>query len=133
VSDSIKNWHLTPVGRIGLRDDGIVCAEITPDVEQSPETARANLEVAFRVAGNRRRPVLLDLRGALPLRDSTRKVYTSKKIGQNFLGIALVIHMDIVSRSMANLYLQVARLPIPTKIFSDYEDAISWLKKIKSN
>lgn len=124
------DWKFTPVGRVGLRPDGIVSVEITPDVEQIPETAKANLQAAIETAGGKRRPILLDLRGALPLSRVTRKVYTSKEVGKSFTGIALIIHMDVVSRSMANLYLHVAKLSIPTKIFSDYDEALAWLKKL---
>ncbi|MEQ1876496.1 MAG: hypothetical protein ABL958_07610 [Bdellovibrionia bacterium] len=126
------SWSVTPVGRVGLRPDGIVCCEITPEVEQTPDSARKNLLAAFRVAGDRRRPIIVDLRGALPLGTSTRRVYTNKDIGQSFSAIALVIHMDIVSRSMANVYLHIAKLPVPAKIFSEFSEAVAWVSKRKS-
>src|SRR5687767_13149436 len=121
---------MTPVARARLREDGIVYIEITPGLEQTPQRARENLQVAFRLCGNKRRPIIVDLRGALPLDQTTRRVYTSKEISQYFTGLALLTMSDTVSKMMANVYLTVARLSIPTRMFWDMDQAAEWLHSL---
>jgi hypothetical protein len=124
------DWKVTPVARMALRDDGVILVEITPGCEQTPEAAQDNLTAAIQLAAGVRRPLLLDLRGAVPLDPATRQVYTDKKIAISFLALGIVVHMDRLSRLMADVYLTVAKLPLPTKIFSSETKASAWLNQI---
>jgi hypothetical protein len=124
------NWIMTPVARACVREDGIVYVEITPGCEQTPESARHNLNSAFKLCGGIKRPIIVDLRGAVPLDRATRQVYTGQDIAENFTGLAIMTMSDPVNRLMANVYLNVARLPIPTRTFSDIERAVVWLKSL---
>lgn len=78
-----------------------------------------------------RRGLLVDLRGALPLEPDSRAVYSQRAIANHFYAIAMVINVDLISRIMANVYMQVARLPIRMKVFADFQAALDWLKAIE--
>jgi hypothetical protein len=47
---------------------------------------------------------------------------------EHFLGLAMVVDISPVSKMMANVYLRVAKPKIPTKIFTDEQEGIEWLK-----
>src|SRR5262245_4492432 len=112
-------WIKTEVARIGLRSDGIIQVEIAEGSDQSPEHAEEKLFVCRRLSGDQKRPLLVDLRGAMVLQPKTRLVYSNIEIAAWFCGLAMVINKDPLSRMMINLYLQVAEMPMPMKVFSD--------------
>ncbi|HEX4925338.1 MAG TPA: hypothetical protein VFV50_14685 [Bdellovibrionales bacterium] len=123
---------VTPVARMKRRSDGIIYVEITPGIEQTPEKARENLEAAIKLAGGQKLSVLLDLRGALPLTSDTRKVYASEEISDAFAALAILTHLDPISRMMGNFYLKFANLAIPTRLFTEAVKALEWLHNRQS-
>jgi len=124
-------WIQTEVAQIGLRPDGIIWVEIEPGVDQSVEQAEANLKVCKQLSAGLKRPLLIDLRGAMVLQPKTRLVYSDIEISSHFRGLAMVINKDPLSRMMINLYLQVATMPMPMKVFSDLPGAVEWLLTLK--
>lgn len=105
------NWISTRTGRICL-------------------DAHENLKISSSFCEKSRRPILIDVRSANPLTPETRAAYSDTKISKSFSGLAMVSlsNMNSMSRRMVNIYLQVARLSIPTKIFDDIDQAKAWLK-----
>lgn len=126
------DWVLTPVARMKRRHDAITYVEVTPGIEQTPLTARENLEAAMKLAGNERLPLLLDLRGAVSLTTGTRRVYSGIEVGNSFCALAILTHVDLLSRTMGQIYLRFANLPIPTKIFIEPVAALEWLHKAQT-
>ncbi len=119
------------MARIALRNDGIIWVEITPGADQSVAQAEENLRVCKSLRGDSKRPLLIDLRGAMVLQPKTRLVYSNIEIASFFSSLAMVAHRDPLSRMMLNLYLQVATLPMPMKVFADLEPAVAWSLKHK--
>lgn len=127
-SDFDSDWVLTASGRIRLLKSGIIQVEIKTDHTQTPEDARDNLRIATGYCLNQTRAVLLDLRGTDPLSVETRTVYMHPDMAKSFKALALVVSSDKMSRLMGNIYMLVARLPFPMRLFNATEDAKSWLK-----
>ena len=123
-------WIITASGKIRLLQEGIVHVHINPGHPQTPENARENLEVAMSFCQKGPRCVVLDLRGALPLSKETRAVYSDPKMSEFFRGLAMVVKTDRISQLMANVYMQVARMPFPIRLCFDFEEGTNWLKKI---
>src|SRR5205823_6382567 len=94
---------------------------------QALDDAEVNLSAAIQETGEQRRPLLLDLRQAMPLDDDIRRLYSGPRIADNFSALGLVVADGPFGRMMANLYLRVANLEIATRLFATEGEAIAWL------
>jgi len=122
----------TRTALIYLLDPGIIIVRVKKDLLQTPDDAEKNLSAAIRQAGERRLPLLLDIRQAMPLEDDIRRQYSGPRVVDNFSALGLVADEGPFGRMMANLYLRVADLEIPTRLFATEGEAIAWLLEHRS-
>ena len=120
------NLHTAEIER---GEDGIIYVRIRPQVVQSQVDAQVNLAAAIAFAGDTPKPLLLDLRQTEPLKPEVRQCYKGSKVEAHFAALAILVGMSDVKRALANIYLSVAGLKIPTQIFSDEPSAKAWLSK----
>ena len=132
-SETESDWIHTATARIRLRADRHIHVEISAARDQLPEDAIENLGIAATFCKERRRCVILDLRGTNPLPAETRLVYMDPVMGKSYKELALVVSSDKVSRLMANIYMLVARLPFPMRLCLDVEEARAWLDGFKES
>ena len=118
----------TATARIVLGEDGVLVVRIRKDARQSPSDARANLDTAVSESGGRRRPLLVDITGSPPLDAETRHLYSGQRLVAAFTALALLVEASPLGRMMGNVYLRVARPGIPTQLFVDEPQALTWLK-----
>jgi hypothetical protein len=111
-------------------DDGgpIVTIRILPQVIQSLDDARENIEECIRAAGQRSR-LLIDIRNAEILSAEVRHYYSGEQLTQWFSALALLVEGSPLGRVMGNLYLRIARPGVPTRVFSNERDALTWLRE----
>jgi hypothetical protein len=107
----------------------IVAIRILPDVLQSLDDARANIETCAQAAGNRRCRLLIDIRKAALISAEVRHYYSGEKLAQWFSALALLVDASPVGRVMGNLYLRISRPGVPTRIFSAEDPAMTWLRE----
>ena len=88
--------------------------------------AREALEATHRVAGDRRRPVLVDLRGIRSESRDAREFFASSEVGTKVTAVALVIGSP-VSTVIGNFFLRLREQPVPTRLFGDEPAAVEWL------
>ncbi|MGE4133921.1 MAG: hypothetical protein AB7F86_19955 [Bdellovibrionales bacterium] len=122
-----KSWQQTSVAKIGLREDGIIYVRIEPGQDQPVAAAQENVSVCKQLSNGNRRPLLVDLRGAMVLTPETRLVYADPDLAHHFCKLAMVISQDPISRMMINLYLRTAQIGLPMKVFSTVPKAADWL------
>jgi len=122
----------TRTALIYLLDPGIVMVRIKKELLQTLDDAEKNLSAAVRETGEQRRPLLLDLRQAMPLDDDIRRQYSGPRVVDNFSALGLVVDDGPFGRMMANLYLSVADLEIATRLFATEGEAIAWLIEHRS-
>ena len=101
---------------------------INDGVQQSLANAQENLALAVAQAGGVRRPLLIDIRTALPLDADARHHYSGQALVERFSALALLVEASPFGRMLGNVYLRVARPGIPTRLFADETLAIDWLK-----
>src|SRR5262245_1262954 len=117
----------TTTAIIQLSDDGLVIVRIRDRAHQSVEDTKANLAAAMSATAGRRRPLLVDIRTALPLDAEARHHYMGQTLVDSFSAMALLVESSPFGRMMGNVYLRVARPGIPTQLFNDESLAARWL------
>src|SRR5262245_11569282 len=118
----------TATSQIDLEEDGVLVVRIQHGARQSIAEAKENLAVAVAETLGRRRPLLIDIRGAQPLDADARHHYSGQTLIDCFSALALLIEGSPFGRMMGNVYLRVARPGIPTQLFLDESEAVEWLQ-----
>jgi hypothetical protein len=111
---------------------GIVMVRVKKDVLQSLDDAAKNLAAAILETGGQRRPLLIDIRAAIPLEDDVRRKYSGPIVVEHFSALGLVVDDGPFGRMMGNLYFRVAELGIDTQLFADEGVAIAWLLEYRT-
>ena len=117
----------TPTAVVALQDDSIVTVRIRPGIAQTVTDAELNLAAALDLREGRRRPILVDIREAVPLAADVRRYYSGPVL-KSFSAMALLIHASPLGRMIGNVYLRVANTPIPTRLFTSEDSAVEWLR-----
>src|SRR6185369_12964770 len=117
----------TRTARIGLNDDGVLIVRINDGALQMLADAEENLAAAVSEAGDRRRPLLIDIRRAMPLDAAARHHYSGQTLVERFSALALLVEGSPFGRMMGNIYLRIAQPGIPTQLFADETTAMTWL------
>ena len=113
--------------QIHLAPYGIVMVRIKKDAIQSLDDAVQNLAAAVEATDRQRRPLLIDIRTAMPLEDEIRRYYSGQTVVEHFAALGLIVDGGPFGRMMGNLYFRVAQLGIATQIFATEGDAVAWL------
>jgi hypothetical protein len=119
----------TKTARIGLSESGLLIVRIRDGAHQTLADARENLATAVAETVNRRRPLLIDIRGARPLDADVRHHYSGQTLVDSFSALALLVETSPLGRMMGNVYLRIARPGIPTQLFAEEARAIEWLDR----
>ena len=112
---------------IHLAPYGVVLVRIKRDAAQSLDDAAQNLAAAVQATDGQRRPLLIDIRTAIPLEDEVRRYYSGQTVVDNFSALGLLVDGGPFGRLMGNVYFRVAQLGIATQIFATEGDAVAWL------
>jgi len=117
------------ISSIEVESGPIVTVRILPDVLQTLDDARSNIEASVSAATNRRSRLLVDIRKAAIITAEVRHYYSGEILTQWFSAIGLLVDASPLGRVMGNLYMRIAQPGLPTRIFTDEEAAMSWLRK----
>jgi hypothetical protein len=118
----------TETAEIALLPTGVVLTRIDAGAAQTLDNARDNLHGSIAECQGQKRPLLVDISRCQPLPPEVRHFYSGKLLTDSFLALGLLIEASPFGRMMGNVYLRVARPGIPTRLFSDEEDALGWLR-----
>lgn len=110
------------------RGHGYVVTRIDADASQTVADADENLAATIAACGTTQCPLLLDISRCLPLASEVRDRYSDQRLLASFAAIAILIEASALGRMMGNVYLRIARPPIPTRLFTDEASAIAWLR-----
>jgi len=112
---------------ITFGEDGILVVRSHPGHDQSADDARENLETCRQLVGDKKAPVLVDLRQMGVLENQARKVYATEA---DFALAQAMLVDSAFTRIAANLFIRIANPVQPTRMFSSEDEAIQWLKGI---
>ncbi len=119
----------TSTARVALGDDGVLTVWIQPAVKQTLAHAKENLAAALATRDGKRRPLLIDIRGGQPLDAEVRHYYSGQVLVDGFTALGLLVDASPLGRMMGNVYFRVARPGIPTRLFTDADQAAHWLRE----
>jgi len=117
----------TRTARIDLNEQGLVILRVNDGAAQSLDDAKENLATAVSETRGTRRPLLIDIRTALPLESDARHHYSGQTLVEAFSALALLVEGTPFGRMLGNVYLRVARPGVPTQLFADETRAVDWL------
>jgi hypothetical protein len=119
----------TKTGRVALGDDGIITVSIQHAAKQTLDNAKENLAAALATRDGRRRPLLIDIRGGQPLDAEVRHYYSGQVLVDGFTALGLLVDASPLGLMMGNVYFRVARPGIPTRLFTNPDEATRWLRE----
>ena len=112
-------------------EDGIVYEVFKPnskslDLENAKIVVRDRLKVSNQVS----RPLFVDLCNLLSADMDARK-YMAKGEALHYLNATAILVKNQLSKLLAEIYIRINKPAIPTKFFSNKNEAIHWLEKYK--
>ena len=100
---------------------GLVRCDHRADVDG--QGAREALEAVATLSDGAPTPVLVDLRGTRSVSREARETFRRSTVPSR---IAMYVESSL-SRTIANFFIGVTRPTVPTKVFTDLDDAQTWL------
>ena len=125
----MQNRIVTQTGEVWLGDDGILRIEITNPREHTLADAKENAEAGRRAGGGTRRPLLSKVVTPGPMTNEARAYYASEEAARGLTALAIVT-TSVLGRIVANFLRGLSTTPIPMKLFSSEQAALSWLRGI---
>ncbi len=117
----------TPKYEVTLLEEGIVADFIKSGAVMEPGDVAALKNHNFETAGNKPYVILVTPGELVTFTKEARELAASKDFIEAAMAKALLID-SIGNKIMGNFYLRVNKPYIKTKIFSDKEKAMSWLR-----
>ena len=112
--------------KVSLRNDGIMQVEIAPEQEVTVDNIKDIIEVIGKLGDRKQYPILI-LPGAYTLPNEEARLYLASPGDPYALAEAYVTH-SLPQKLVGNFYLQFNKPPRPTRMFTNADDALKWLK-----
>jgi hypothetical protein len=109
-----------------LDERGFVRAKLDTGAQLELQDAREAVAATWRVAGERRRPVLVDMSGLAGQTREARLYFVSDEAVERYSAVAILVGSP-VSRVIGTFFLKLAEHRVPTRLFSDLAEAERFL------
>ena len=116
----------TTVVRVEL--PGIVRVTMLPGAEETEADAKATMQAAATLVAGRRMPILVDMRSVKSQERAARQQYGRPEAVEITQAVGLLVGSR-VSQLIANFFITLTKVVVPTKLFTDEAEAIAWLKE----
>jgi hypothetical protein len=110
-----------------LNEEGIAITRVKDDADVTITEAKANTSTIIRLTGGRACPILVDTRRIRSISNEAREHFAMRGRMAHVNSIALLISSP-VSRIIGNFYISLNRPSVPTRLFTDEEAALNWLR-----
>jgi hypothetical protein len=111
---------------VSWQEGAIVRTELLPGTEQTLADAVEHTNTIRIVAAGHRPPLLVDMRGMKSQSRDARQHYGSPEVVDITCAVALLVESR-VTMLIANFFITVTKVSVPTKIFTDEAAALAWL------
>jgi hypothetical protein len=120
----------TRTATIYVDENDIMHIEMHEGIKLDYEDALDNYLVMKNLSGNRPMLKLVDSRNNWRVDARAREFITSKEVLENTIARA-VIKNSFISIILAGLFAKLNAPKVPTKVFTDYDEAYEWLLGMK--
>ncbi len=122
----MTNEIITSSHKIFFLDTGII-KDVPFTQDETFDKAKEALDAAKKYTGNRKYPLLVDIRLVKSMSREARQFYSSEEVTNNASALAFLAESTI-SKLLANFFLGLNKPPYPTKLFTNEDEAIEWLR-----
>lgn len=123
---------ITRSAEISLGNDGIVRKKFFNDIDIEVEDGVENLAAVRKLTNDKPYLVLSDGRVNARVSPEARAFSASAEASRNRVAEAMLVN-SVATRLTANFYIRFNKPLTPTRIFTDEQKAIEWLKKFRVN
>ena len=123
----MENTEMVRVARLWLGEDDIVRVIHVPDAEVTLADAEETMAAYKKISQGKRYPLFVDTKKMKSFERGARLYYAGEEAAKVASAVALIIDTPL-SRVLGNFYLGVSNPHLPTKLFTDEDKALSWLK-----
>ena len=109
------------------KEDGILRGECFEGAEENLEDAKEQIVVQRKMIDDRPLPFLMDIRRVKSLSREARAYFAGAESAEVFRATALLVSSPL-SRAVGNFFLGLNRPQMPTRLFTNDEDAMAWLR-----
>lgn len=106
---------------------GIITCTVIKNVYMNLEDGKENVEVFRKIGNGKLIPVLVDIRNSSGITKECRHYYASNESAMVMSAVALIVDSPL-SRLIGNFMIGINKTVFPTKLFTDKNEAIKWLK-----
>jgi hypothetical protein len=107
-------------------EDGIIIS-VFANVEVDIRVARHAIEKRMELTLGQTYPALADMRAIQGMDKEAREYFATE--GCKHLSARAIITGNVLTRTLAEVFMMINRPCIPTRLFSDYPEAKLWLKQ----
>lgn len=111
--------------------DGICYTNVKPNAIIEVEDAKANSQAVKEVSAGNIYPLLVNLKGIHYISKEARDHFSMQNRTAGVKAIGMLIKSP-GSRIIGNFFLGLNKPTVPTKLFTDKDKAIQWLKRFVS-
>jgi hypothetical protein len=94
-----------------------------------PEDVMEMRTIFSKIADGSKFTVLLDATNTFQVDPKARAIIAGKEFSEQRIGAAFVV-TSLASRLIGNFFIRFNRPASPTKLFSNQQDALEWLRKL---
>jgi hypothetical protein len=112
-----------------LRPDNIVQIECKPDTIMTIDEGKLSTKMVGEIVNGNPLPLLCDLTNVVRMTQECRRHFAGPEHAAVFSCCALIVTSPI-SKIIGNFFLGANKPRRPTRLFTDVEEGLLWLKKI---
>jgi len=120
----------TKCATFSLIDDCIVFIKLHEDVEIDLEESKIMLETSKKLIHDNKYLTLIDARTKVTVTKESREWGATEEAQKNLVAQAFVVN-SVANKLVGNFIIQFHKPKARTRLFSDLESALKWLKEQK--
>lgn len=109
-----------------LRNDGVLHIHIKADADFELKDAVLIVEAMGRIGGGKKYPVLIDA-GEYAHIDKEVRAFSADAISNLYTKADAIVYHSFAQKLIADFYISHNKPVVPTKCFSNANDALDWL------
>ncbi|HLG02131.1 MAG TPA: hypothetical protein VI731_00960 [Bacteroidia bacterium] len=120
----------TPLSLMWFNEDGIFCSITKKNAPLTKAALRESFEFIRANSGGNKVCWLGNVTNLSPPEKEARD-YAAEETPKFIQALALITNSTL-SKFIANVFLQLKKPPYPTRLFTNEEDALQWLRQFKN-